>query len=250
VKNTLTLGSSLTDFSTAKSPNDSESRNPSNKQGAFQNETKFQEPACVPKDAALNFGNEMKKSPLASILTLLIVLCSPLRAGEEIIYLHWFSPTSGQAIQWEDQPKVKDPTPPAKIITLRVHIGRDFKASLPRHGYDSPVGHISGKVSKVGEAMTVTLKGSYASNSFAFSGNVELEKVFEPQVNGFSGVIYTILCVLSEHKEIEPFLKAQAEADAERLRLATERSKRYRDEERKKAAAEQAAPSNSDEPAK
>jgi hypothetical protein len=47
--------------------------------GAFQNETKFQEPACAPKGAALNFGNEMKR--ILNVLFVIVVVILPCRVS-------------------------------------------------------------------------------------------------------------------------------------------------------------------------
>ncbi len=183
----------------------------------------------------------MKNGSPLGIMLLLISFDTALCADEKL-YLHCFSPTSRQAIQWEGSPKVEEPTAPARLITLNVSIGSDFEAILPSHRY------VSGKVTRVNEMMGIALEGSFGS-SFAFSGNVQLEAVFKTQQTSISGVNFTILCVLSKHKEIEPFLKAQADADRERLRRATEQSKRNAEEAMKRDA-EQAAPSDGDKPSK
>ena len=180
-----------------------------------------------------------KRSPLVIIIMMLLLSAiGPAHAAEEKIYLHCFTPTYGQAIQWDDQPKVAKPTPPARLITLNVTIGSDFKSNLPRHG------HLSGKVTRVNEAMGVVLEGSYGSSSFAFSGNVQLESVFKPGITGAASAVFPVLCVLSKHKEIEPFLKAQAAADSERLKQATEQSKRNLEEDKKRAAGQGVAPND------
>ena len=182
-----------------------------------------------------------KRFSFVLMLTLSIVFCSVLSAEEDVFYLHCFSPTYGQAIQWEGSPKVEKPTAPARLITLKVQIDQDFEAIL--HDQSG----VSGKISKVDGSMAVDIKGSFGSG-FEFSGKVELNSIFETHLTWFSGAAFTTLCVLSKDKNIEPFLKAQANADSARLERKTKESKRNAEEHRKKA--EQAAPSDGEKPQK
>ncbi len=176
-------------------------------------------------------------SPLGIMMMLLLISFGTAICADEKLYLHCFSPTYGQQIQLEGSPKMEEPTPPARIITLNVPIGSDFEAILPRHRY------VSGKVTRVNEGMIIVLEGFFGSG-FAFSGNVQLESVFKPRVTAASGVVSTPLCVLSKHKEIGPFLKAQAGADIERLKQATEQTKRNVQEAERRDTEQGVAPND------
>ena len=142
---------------------------------------------------------------------LVIALGSPFCVAEEALYLHCFNRTTGQASHNGNPGEVSEETPPTRLITLRVESGSDFEALLDGHH------HLSGRISQKDGSFEVVLEGAFRSG-FAFSGKVELESVFDPKMTWFSGAVLTPRCVLSTHKEIEPFLEKQGTADRERFK--------------------------------
>ena len=164
-----------------------------------------------------------------TILTIITFLSPFVCAEEDTLYLHCFTQTTGMQVVYDDSPRdLTKETPPTKLVTLRVSVDKAFEA-LIGSGYHQLEGIVT---MKDGE-LYITLSGGFRSG-FAFSGNVEMEKVFDPKITWFSGAANTPRCVLSKHKEIQPFLKAQATIDAERLRQALELSKKNIESYKKK----------------
>jgi hypothetical protein len=61
----------------------------------------------------------------------------PAKAAEvETLYLHCFSPTTGQRIVYDDSPPYngKPPRPPAAIVTVKALVGTPFEAKVGEHG--------------------------------------------------------------------------------------------------------------------
>ena len=164
-----------------------------------------------------------------TILTIITLLSPLVCAEEDTLYLHCFTQTTGMQVVYDDNPRdLTKETPPTRLVTLRLSVDKTFEA-LIGSGHHQLEGIVT---MKDGEPH-ITLSGGFRSG-FAFSGNVEMEKVFDPNITWFSGAVSTPRCVLSKHKEIQPFLKAQATLDAEGLRQATERSKRHIESHKKK----------------
>jgi hypothetical protein len=141
--------------------------------------------------------------------------------GVETLYLHCFSPTTGQRIVYDDSPPYHGdpPTPPKALVSLKVVVGTSFEVMTGEYS------GVSGRIDRKDGALVAAFETSFGSRH-RFAGTVEPEKIFEPEVMAFSGAVWGIRCVVSTSKEIGPFLKAQAELDAKRLAEATERSKR------------------------
>jgi hypothetical protein len=150
---------------------------------------------------------------IATVALVFMTLLLARTGAEEILYLHCFQPTYGHKI--DPKPGEEPATPPARLIPLRVTPGSDFEAMWGVRGHA-----IAGRVSRNKDSLDITLQGNCGSG-FAFNGKVEVEKVFDPGLTWFSGVVFPCRCVLSKHKEIEPFLQAQAATDAKKLEEAT-----------------------------
>lgn len=137
--------------------------------------------------------------------------------GDEVLYLHCFRPTYGQKVVLDPKggKDRKSEKPPVRLVTLKVDVGRPFEVICSR------MDGVSGEVSTEGGSYFVRLEGAFGSG-FKFSGKVELEKAFDPDVIWFSSAVYPCRCVVSKHKDIAPFLKAQVEIDRKRLQAATE----------------------------
>jgi hypothetical protein len=116
-------------------------------------------------------------------------------------------------------------TPPKALATLKVVVGEPFKFTA-----DQPHQGVSGCIERENGKLVVTLEGSFGSSRHGFSGTVEAEKAFDPEMKAFSSAVTPFRCVFSAGKEIEPFLKAQAELDAKKLEEAARRTKRNMDE--------------------
>ncbi len=163
--------------------------------------------------------------------------------GGEVLYLHCFRATGGQKVVVDpNSAQDKSPaTPPARLIALRVSVESDFAVVVGDRG-----DKISGRISRNNGSLNATLEGSFGSG-FKFSGKVEIEKVFDPELTWFSGAVFPCRCVFSKHQEIESFLKAQAELDAKSLEEATERTRK--NQRREKESAEP-HPASQESPAK
>lgn len=139
----------------------------------------------------------------------------------EILYLHCFHPTFGQQVVVDPHaPKDTTPaTPPSRLITLKVNVG------IPFEFVDSRAHGISGHIMADGDSHRATLEGGFGSG-VRFSGRVELEKVFNPEITWFSGGVFPCRFVFSKNKDISPFLSTQVEIDAKNLQRATELTQR------------------------
>ena len=97
--------------------------------------------------------------------------------AKDILYLHCFHPTFGQQIVADpDAPTDMTPaTPPSRLATLKVNVG------IPFEFIDSRAHGLSGQIMADGDFHRATLEGGFGSG-FRFSGRVELEKVFDTEI--------------------------------------------------------------------
>jgi len=124
------------------------------------------------------------------------------QAAQKGLYLHWCIPTYYVAGKNETKP-------PSRILSTRVFVGQEISITL-----DNGSPSLHGRIDLRDGKYSAKLTGSFGTSSGSFSGVIQPEKAFEPDLYAFSSAICGTYFVLSTDKSCKPFLKAKASSKA------------------------------------
>lgn len=171
------------------------------------------DPYCSAKKM-LRKSHGMRQIVMKELSVLLILIISLASSGiteddvtcEGVVYLHCFRSSRGLSSNLDSS----EATPPQRILSMRLTLDRPIDVSVSPQSKG-----ISGVIRHREKGFFVSLTGRFGTSSHGFEGEVVLDEIFDPILEGFSGAVNPFRCVISTSKDITPFLRAQAKADAE-----------------------------------
>ena len=135
--------------------------------------------------------------------------------NQEFLYVHCFRKTWGMRVPSPNADK-DPPTPPKALLTLRVYPDVEFELLGGESSY-----RLKGLVSQERNGVVkVKLEGAFGNSVHVFDGEAKLDEPFDPEVRAFASMVTPFRVAISGNRDIEPYLKKQAELDAKRLEEA------------------------------
>ena len=161
----------------------------------------------------------MRQIVMKKLSVLLILIISLASSGiaeddvtsEGVVYLHCFRSSRGLSSNLDSSEATQ------RILSIRLTLDRPIDVSVSPQSKG-----ISGVVRHREKGFFVSLTGRFGTSSHVFEGEVVLDEIFDPILEGFSGAVNPFRCVISTSKDITPFLRAQAKADAEPMKKIAE----------------------------
>ena len=135
-------------------------------------------------------------------------------AAEGALYLHCFRASQGMSLNQSSEAKL-----PERILSMSMLLvlDRPFDVAVSPHSKG-----VVGVIQRQGKGLFATLTGRFGTSSHRYEGKINLDEVFDPAIQGFTGAVKPFRCVVSTNKDIGLFLKVQAGIDAERMKKIAE----------------------------
>jgi hypothetical protein len=156
----------------------------------------FVAPPGVGRPTLEPFGESKKVEPKVESE---VDLVEDKKADIKPLYLHWFTPS--YALR-------EGPQPPSRLMSIRVHPGQEISVVQ-----ETSYPWLKGKIDFREGKYHAKLVGDYGSSRGFYTGEVELEKAFEPTEYFLSNAVYATKFVLSYKPECDEFLKQAAQTN-------------------------------------